>query len=193
MNTILQPSYHGLEAAAHFLRDGAVIAYPTEAVFGLGCDPFNRDAVFKLLSLKSRREQKGLLLIASHFDHLKPLIALDELSSHQINQALVTWPGPYTWVFPASAMVPSWIRGDFSSVAVRVTNHPVAKALCNAFGKPLVSTSANIDGCIPARTVEQVLQSIPKGIHAIIDGNTGSSLKPTQIRDVVTGKVIRFG
>lgn len=193
MNILLSPEPHGYDTASVILRDGGVIAYPTEAVFGLGCDPFNRDAVFRLLSLKSRRAQKGLILIASRFEQLKSVLALEELSKHQINEALMTWPGPYTWIFPASMSVPSWIRGDFSTIAVRVTRHPIARDLCEAFNGPIVSTSANHGGDIPARTYEEVLEYFPKGLNGIIKGETGKQLKPTQMRDVQTGKIVRFG
>jgi L-threonylcarbamoyladenylate synthase len=193
MNILLSPELQGHETASVILRDGGVIAYPTEAVFGLGCDPYNRDAVFKLLQLKSRRAQKGLILIASSFEQLKSVVAHEELSKHQLNEAFMTWPGPYTWIFPASPSVPSWIRGDFSTIAVRVTRHPVARALCETYGGPIVSTSANRDGCVPARTYQETLECFPKGLNGILKGEIGKLIKPTQIRDIQTGKIVRFG
>ncbi len=190
MNCVVPPTAQGLKTVAHIMRDGGVIACPTESVFGLSCDPFNRDAVLKLLSIKSRDPQKGLLLVASQFEQLKNLLNLDDLDVHKVNQALMTWPGPYTWVFPASSKVPTWIKGRFSTIAVRVTLHPVVKALCDNFG-PMVTTSANPEGVEPARDIQEVLKILPKGIDALIDAKVGSLSQPTQIRDVQTGEILR--
>lgn len=194
MTLLCKDDKAGLLQAAEIMKDGGVIAYPTEAVFGLGCDPHNEKAVLQILELKSRLIRKGLILLASDFELIRPYLALEELSDSQINEALKTWPGPYTWVFPASALVPSWIRGDFSSIAVRITKHPGANMLCSAFNGPIVSTSANQDGQAPARTTEQVLKYFNNRLDACVDGLVGSLQRtPTQIRDIKTGKILRFG
>ncbi len=190
MHCVLPATAQAFKTVAHIMRDGGVIACPTESVFGLSCDPFNRDAVLKLLAIKSRDPQKGLLLVASQFEQLKDLLCLEGLDVHKINQALMTWPGPYTWVFPASSKAPRWITGRFSTIAVRVTHHPVVKSLCDNFG-PMVTTSANSEGGEPAKNVHEVLEALPKGIDALIDAEVGTLSQPTQIRDVETGKIIR--
>jgi len=174
------------------LNEGRVIAYPTEAVFGLGCDPDNQHAVNKLLSLKQRPVEKGLILIAASYAQLHPYIAVDQLSSAQEQHMLSLWPGPVTFVVPASCHAPSWITGKFESIAVRVTDHPVARQLCEQLGKPLVSTSANLSGQPPARTWSEVIAQFGEDFYAV-NAATGGRKNPSEIRDALTGERIREG
>ena len=183
-------SPHRLHLAARVLREGGVIAYPTEAVFGLGCDPLNRDAVMRLLAIKRRPVEKGLILIASTFDQLLPFVVLPRPDLQQ--QLDASWPGPVTWLLPARPDTPRWLRGTHASLAVRVTAHPGAAALCNAFGGPIVSTSANILGRPPARTPLQVRLRCP-GVDLVVNGPTGGLRRPTEIGDAVSGARIRQG
>lgn len=174
---------------AEILHRGGIIAYPTEAVYGLGCDPFNHDAVQKLLSLKLREKSKGLILVAANWEQIQPLVTdLDEI---MINKALATWPGAVTWVFPAAEIVPEWIRGEHNSVAIRISAHPVVHEICEAFGAPIVSTSANVTGFSPARTEQDVLQQFPVDIDFIVSGEIGGLDKPTPIYDIRTGEAFR--
>ena len=134
-----------IDFAVKCLKQGKVIAYPTEAVYGLGCDPDNVDAVSRILQIKHRALDKGFILIASSWEQIQPLVMY--LTPDLLTRVFATWPGPITWLFPASKQVPAWIRGNHDSVAVRVTAHPIARALCEQFGGPLISTSCNIAGC----------------------------------------------
>jgi len=178
--------------AAWLLQQGGVIAYPTEAVFGLGCDPFNPVAVTELLRLKQRSPGKGLILIADNFAKLKPL--LEEISEERLAAVLATWPGPYTWVFPANlARVPESIRGMHATIAVRVTAHEIARQLCQTFGGPLVSTSANFSFKDPLCTEEAVRTYFGNDLNYILPGKTGGLSKPTEIRDALTGEILRDG
>lgn len=171
------------------LKHGEIIAYPTEAVFGLGCDPFNPSAVEKLLALKHRSVSKGLILIAHDWNQVAHLVKpIDETA---LQRAQNSWPGPFTWVFPASDSAPAWICGDHPSIALRVTQHPIASALCEAFGGPIVSTSANIDGSLPAKSAMEVEQVFQTGVAIILDGPLGESKNPTSIKNVLTGEVLR--
>lgn len=170
------------------LQQGELIAYPTEAVWGLGCDPFNEQAVLNLLALKQRPLSKGLIVIGSSWEQLRALTAA--IPSQQLHAVLASWPGPSTWVFPAAKDLPRWLSGDHPSVALRVTAHPVAKALCEAFG-PLVSTSANVSGDIPALTEQGVEAQFGAQISVLVSGALGGLDKPTQIREALTGQVLR--
>lgn len=175
--------------AVRALRDGAVIAYPTEGVWGLGCDPFNRDAVEFLLALKRRPSEKGLILIAAESAMFAPL--LDSLSASLRQQLDASWPGPNTWIVPdPDHLSPPWIRGRHNSLAVRVTAHPQAARLSRAFGAPLVSTSANPSGLAPAMTAYAVRRYFGR-LVMIVPGNTGGSKTPSTIRDLVSGRVLR--
>lgn len=175
--------------AIEFLRQGEVIAYPTEAVFGLGCDPFNESAVLNLLRLKQRKISKGLIVIASNWGQIESLI--QPLTNAIRRKIAATWPGPVTWVFPASEKAPDWIIGNHQTIAIRVPNHPLARRLCEIFQKPIVSSSANLSGVSPARTVEEVIHYFGKTIPFILDGEVGGFSRPTPIRDVLSDKLLR--
>lgn len=172
------------------MRQGGVIAYPTEAVWGLGCDPFNEAALERLLALKSRPRHKGVILVASSIDQISPL--LEPLTDAQRQRLMDTWPGPYTWLLPDEAhRVPEWIKGKHRSVAVRVSTHPVVKALCESFGGPIVSTSANPAGADPAKDLLRVNIYFAKKIDAVVPGALGQLAQPTQIRDLLSDQLIR--
>lgn len=186
MNTDLLNS---IKQAVHFLQNGGVIAYPTEAIYALGCDPFSEAAVLRLLSIKQRSLAKGLILIAANWEQIKELTLAIPAERMQAIQA--TWPGAYTWVLPASAKAPSWITGDFDTIALRITDHPVARQLCLAFGSPIVSTSANLSGELPAITANDLPAKLAEQIDYVIDAAVGKLKKPTIIRDAATGNMIR--
>lgn len=173
------------------LHRGGVIAYPTEAVWGLGCDPADEAAVHRLLSLKQREVGKGLILIAAHVDQLKPWVAFTDLAPEPLAEVLASWPGPNTWIMPAEAAAPRWITGDHHGLAVRVTAHPVALALCRAFGGALVSTSANPAGAPPPRRLEEMDPPLRAALDGWVEGDTGTLDRPTRIRDARSGDVLR--
>lgn len=175
INEILQP-----------FAKGAVIAYPTEAVFGLGCDPENQKAVKRLLSIKQRPIAKGLILVAADFTQVeKYLLPLS------VSQLAYTKASDTTFIFPVRKSTPVWLTGDFSSLAIRISQHPLVHRLCTELDSAIVSTSANISGQDPARSSEEVLDQLGDKIDVILKGNTGDSLKPSVIRDSISGEIIR--
>ena len=176
---------------AQCLVEGGVIAYPTEAVYGLGCDPENETAVRRILHLKGRPESAGLILIADRLERFAAYIGA--VSAEQKQQALAAWPGPVTWLFPRSRTVPDWLAGNHPSIALRITAHPVCQALCEAFGGPVVSTSANPGREKPARSAEQVDAYFGSELCGIVEGELGTQARPSEIRDLSTGRVIRSG
>ena len=178
-----------LRRAVQALKAGGVVAYPTEAVYGLGCDPLNAAAVLDILDLKQRPMHKGLILIASEFAQLEPW--LEPLPAARRTAILQSWPGPNTWVWPVSDAIPVWLRGQHHSLAVRVTAHPVARSLCAAFGGPIVSTSANPAGLHPARTPLRVRHYFGASLDVIVHGPCGRQRTPTVIRDAASGEVLR--
>jgi len=175
--------------AAERMRGGAVVAYPTEAVFGLGCDPENEAAVMRLLALKTRAVSAGLILIGSSFAQFDQWVG--EVPASRLEQAVHGWPGPVTWLFPRGPRAPRWITGDHDTLAIRVTAHPVCIELCEAFGGPLVSTSANPHSAPPARSAGEVELYFGHFIAGIVAGALGGAARPSEIRDVRTGQVIR--
>jgi L-threonylcarbamoyladenylate synthase len=180
-----------LNEAVRALRNGGVVAYPTEAVYGLGCDPRDEAAFTRLFELKQRPPEQGVLLIASAFAELEPYLDLAATPAEALERAQADWPGPHTWIFPRAAGVPAWIAGAHAGIAVRVTAHPPAAALCRAFGGALVSTSANRHGESPARSADEVRAMFGAGLDAILDAPTGGLERPTPIRDAITGTVLR--
>lgn len=183
------PSFLHLRRAVRVLRDGGVIAYPTEAVWGLGCDPFDHAAVLRLLAIKDRPVDKGLILIAAGLDQVAPW--LDGLDEAQRQQVTSSWPGPFTWVVPVPDSFPWWVRGDHPSVAIRVSAHPGVQALCRAWGGALVSTSANRTGLPPARSALAVRCGLRGQVDYLLPGRLGGQRQPTLIRDALTGAVLR--
>lgn len=180
-----------IDAAAAALRRGGVIAYPTEAVWGLGCDPFDQAAVLRLLAIKQRPVDKGVILIAGALDQFDGLLDWEALAPERRRAVHATWPGPHTWIVPTNARVPAWITGAHHGVAVRVSAHPHVIALCAAFGGPLVSTSANLAGAPPAATRAALDPAVLARVDGVSVGETGGLAAPTPIRDARDGAVLR--
>lgn len=180
-----------LNEALSALHQGRVIAYPTEAVYGLGCDPDLESAVESILSLKQRPRHKGMILIAASYQQLRDYVDDSALSAERLAEIQASWPGPVTWVMPKSTHCPDWISGDFDSVAVRVTDHPLVVALCEAFGKPLISTSANPAGESPAVTAAEVTAMFGEEFGYVLDGATGGERQPSRIFNAIDGQQLR--
>ena len=175
-----------IDEALSLLVLGQLIAYPTETVYGLGCDPFNQKAVSRLLALKKRDVNKGLILLIRDWSQLTPLI--EAIPASQLEWVKSTWPGPITWVFPKSLKIPLWVSGDHPGIAIRMSAHGVAKALC--VKGPIISTSANITSLMPALNSDEVIAQFPDGIDAIIPGTSGGG-NPSAIYDALSGRQLR--
>ncbi|HET6631710.1 MAG TPA: Sua5/YciO/YrdC/YwlC family protein [Rhodanobacteraceae bacterium] len=180
-----------IDQAAAALRTGGVVAYPTEGVYGLGCDPHDAAAFQRLFALKQRPPTRGVLLIGAEFDHVAPYIDLHAVPHAVLDEVRDSWPGPCTWVFPRDPTVPAWIAGSHNGIALRVTAHPPAAALCRGFGGALVSTSANPHGEPPARDAQGVRGYFGTALDGIVDAPVGGLTGPTPIRDALTGATIR--
>lgn len=179
-----------VDAFVTAFNEGEVFVYPTEAVMGIGCDPDNPAAVERILSLKSRPVEKGVILIASNYSQLLPYVNDNAIPMDRRTEIFSSWPGPVTWLLPKSARAPDWITGGQPKIAVRVTSHPVVRALCDKVDKPLVSTSANPSGESPAVTLAQAKSYFGESVH-YIEGDLGQQAKPSTIKDCDTGRTIR--
>lgn len=177
-----------MQQAAQVVRRGGVIAYPTEAVWGLGCDPWDELAVERLLALKDRPVHKGLILVAADIEQFDFL--LDDLPEIWLARLAGSWPGPNTWLVPHQNRLPEWITGHHDSVALRVSAHPLVRELC-ALSGPLVSTSANPAGRPSARSRLRVEQYFPKQLDKVLGGALGGRKNPSLIRDLISGDVVR--
>lgn len=177
--------------AAALLARGGVIAYPTEGVWGLGCDPFDRAAVLRLLDIKQRAVDKGVILIAGAVSQLEPIVDWTALPHACRDAVTASWPGPNTWVVPVRKDVPHWITGAHASVAVRVSAHPQIVALCAAFGGALVSTSANLSGEAAVTTRAALDVRLLAQLDCVLAGETGGRASPSTIRDARSGELLR--
>lgn len=191
--TVATPLPPALDFAANQLGKrilaGGVVAYPTEGVWGLGCDPWDVKAVARILAIKERPVEKGLIIIAADYEQLAPYLA--PLSSDLVYRLTERWPGPFTWVVEHNGSLPGWVTGNRQTIAVRVPGHPMARALCRHAGMPLVSTSANRSGQ-PAMTERlQVRLKLGAELDGIAPGKTFPGAQPSQIRDLITGQLFR--
>lgn len=179
-----------IAAAVTTLRAGGVIAYPTEGVWGLGCDPWQRESVERLLALKQRDPAKGLILIAADAAQLEAWLL--PLAPELRLKFVAPVDRPTTWLVPdPERIAPDWVRGRHQSVALRLTEHPVAVALCREFGGPLVSTSANPASAPSARDEKAVRDYFGSAIAAYVPGRIGSASGPSIIRSLIDDKVFR--
>ncbi len=177
-----------IKQAVKALQQGGVIAYPTEAVYGLGCDPWNKQAVGQLLEIKQRPWQKGLILIAADFNQLQHFI--EPVTAEILTQLESTWPGSTTWLLPVRSAIPDYLTGEHDSIAVRVTAHKQTAELCRSFGGAIISTSANVANMRPAKSIRQVRGQL-SNIDYVLSGQCSGSDKPSDIRNAVTGEQIR--
>lgn len=166
-----------------------MIAYPTEYCFGLGCDPANDDAVERILNIKGRQKQQGLILLAADTEQVEQYAEWQ--TSPMLEEIERSWPGHVTWVLPACKHVSGLIRGQHQTVAMRVSAHTVARSLCAEFGSAIVSTSANRHGAVASRTAGAVLAEMGDDLDFILDAPVGSADRASQIRNGTTGEVIR--
>ncbi len=179
------------QAAIAALKQNQVIVYPTEAVWGMGCDPQSKVAVEHLLTIKHRPVEKGLILIAANFEQVEKYVDITKLSEEIKQQVFESWPGPVTWLLPCSELTPSWISGGSELVAVRVTEHPTVVALCNDFGSAIVSTSANLTGQPTCQNLAQLQTLFKEQVAVYVDELLGGNTNPSTIKHAFTGKVIR--
>ena len=170
------------------LKSGGLIAYPTESCYGLGCDPRNRRAVLRILKLKRRPQQKGLILIASDYHQVERF--LQPLTSAEQGRMANDEAQTVTWLMPVKPSCPRWLRGNHDTLAVRLTAFPLAKDLCRSAGSALVSTSANRSGQRPAKTYAECQRMFGKKVW-VLRGRVGKRKRPSTIRVWGGDRIVR--
>lgn len=180
------------EQIAEALRQNQVVAYPTEAVFGLGCNPQSESAVKRLLNLKQRPVEKGLILVAPSLDFFRPFVDFEQINNEQLSRLQGKYERPTTWIVPAKSTTPHFLTGKFDSIAVRLCEHPSVKALCELTGFALTSTSANLTGEPPCRTADEVRSQFGADFP-VLDELVGDARNPSEIRDLRTNQLFRQG
>ncbi len=171
-------------------QNGEIFAYPTEAVFGLGCDPLIKEAVYNILEIKVRPVEKGMILIASDFAQIQSYVEFDSLAKSSQETIIQSWPGPVTWLLPKSSKTPYWVSGESDMVAVRITAHPLVRQMCDIVNAPMISTSANPATQDPAKSSEQVVEYFGDSMR-IVHGELGKQQSPSKIFHSVTMETIR--
>ncbi|KMK51868.1 tRNA threonylcarbamoyladenosine biosynthesis protein RimN [[Actinobacillus] muris] len=174
------------------LTQNQVVAYPTEAVFGLGCNPNSEHAVHRLLALKQRPIEKGLILVAPSRDFFLPYLDESRLTDLHWQRFEQPQARPISWIMPAKASVPRYLKGQFDTIALRLCRVPAVVQLCQATGFALTSTSANLSGQTPCRTAQAVRSQF--GEHfPVLDAETGGEQNPSEIRDIFSQHIFRQG
>jgi L-threonylcarbamoyladenylate synthase len=184
-------SWLRIDQAARTIQDGGVIAYPTEAVYGIGCLPHHEQGLHRILRIKRRDARKGLIVIAADIGQLENLTEIPGAALRDGN--LPGWPGPVTWVVPASRYASALLTGGRSTIAVRISDHPIVRRLCRRTGSALVSTSANFAGHRPAMSALAVRRAIGAELDYVLAGPLGQQARPTEIRDLKSGRTLRPG
>ena len=180
------PSRFILQQATRCVQQGGIIAYPTESVYGLGCDPLNINAVEKLLHIKNRSIEKGLILLSDNLEKLLPFIDATDAQCQQLTQSQ-----NITWLIKTRKQTPCWLTGQHKKIAVRITQHPIARALCKHLEQPIISSSANPTTKNAAKTRLQVQQYFQQQIDFVVPGSVGALNKPTQIIDMDSQRILR--
>jgi L-threonylcarbamoyladenylate synthase len=179
-----------LNRLAHALSAGAVIAYPTDTIWGFGCDPCNGLSVGRILEIKQRAVEKGLILLSSRLEYCEPFIEIDDEQRKTLQQPREQ---PTTWLVKASPACPYWIRGDHPTVAIRMTDHPLLRELCPRLQMPLVSTSANRAGRPTARNQLQLRRQFGDELDFIVTGFETGGSRPSAIISLASGTTLRPG
>ena len=177
-----------IEEVGNCLLNEGVIAYPTESCFGLGSLVDSRESVERILELKKRPWQKGLIIIAANLEQLTPWI---DVKLDEYNQLVAKWPGAHTWIVNKSASVPENVCGNHQKIAVRIPDHANARKLCEYVGQAIVSTSCNPATLNPATTTQEVLNYFDAQLDAVLDLPIGNYQQPSVIQDFQSKQYIR--
>ncbi len=172
------------------VQRGAVIAYPTDTIWGFGCHPLHRLAIRRILQIKQRPVDKGLILLASDIAYLEPYLNKN-INAEKFNQLGTITSQPTTWLVEADSHCPYWLRGQFSTIAVRLTEHPFVQSLCDAINAPLISTSANRCGRPPIRNAIQARRQFADELDFIVDGFSSGARKASEIKSLENEQIIR--
>jgi len=164
---VLQPTPEAVAEAARLIEAGALVAFPTETVYGLGADALNAEAVGKIFAAKGRPNDNPLIVHVKSPEAAKPLCRVDERAERLMRRF---WPGPLTLLLPKKPVIPDETNAGLPSVAVRMPRHPAALALLAACGVPIAAPSANLSGRPSPTTARHVLDDMDGRIPLILDG-----------------------
>ena len=171
-----------------FIRSGKLVAYPTESIYGIGCDPFNQNSVEKIFKIKARPRSKPMILVASNISQLINIVEIEDLS----DEVRESWPGHITWVIPCKDKCPQWLMNtNNKTVAIRISQHPVIVEMCDLLQSPIISTSANKTNEEPIKLPTELMNVFNQEIDFLVKGELGNRTNPSIIKEMETGLIIR--
>jgi len=179
-----------IRKSIQLLKNKHVVFYPTESVFGLGCDPESKNAVNKILVIKNRNINKGFILVSHNYSQVEHYVEYSRLTICK-QELFSYWKNMNTVLLPSKDSVPYWITGDSKLIAIRISNHSVIKNICIGFGKPIISTSANISGKAPCKTLLDLQEQFGNDIN-VVKGSLGSNKSPSNIINAITQEYVRY-
>ncbi|OGD58782.1 threonylcarbamoyl-AMP synthase [Candidatus Bathyarchaeota archaeon RBG_13_52_12] len=182
---LLQANDDAIKAAAFLIKEGGVVVYPTETVYGIGCVPSDPDAAQRICEIKERAD-KPLPLICSDIEMVRKIVVMTSAAE---KLAARFWPGPLTIVLASKVKYSTWVTHGASTLGVRVTEHPVAQKLAKAVGGVIVSTSANISGGEPARSAQEAKEIFMNKVDIILDGGPSPCSESSTVVDLTGGDV----
>ena len=170
------------------VSNGAVFGYPTDTIWGFGCHPMLAESVARILTIKNRSPEKGLILLSSRLEYCAPYL---DASPQQLETIRLPCAQPTSWLVPTSDYCPGWICGNFPTVAIRITDHPLLRIICDGLQAPIVSTSANRAGRVPVRNALQMRKQFAAELDFIVTGFSAGSGRPSEIKSLVSGTTVR--
>jgi L-threonylcarbamoyladenylate synthase len=187
------PSTESIERAVGYLREGQVIAYPTETIYGLGADVQEKKAVKRIYDLKARDYGLPISILVSNLVMLREVVS--DVPERAFPLMRKFWPGPLTILFPASSIIPKGLVTNTGKVGIRISSHPVAAALVETFGRPMTTTSANLSGFPPSLAVKHVQKYFGDKLPCILDGGEVEPSRGSTVVDIGedTMRIIRDG
>lgn len=177
---IVEASEENIRRAAVIIRLGGVVIYPTDTVYGLGCDPANVDATRRICEIKGRAD-KPLPLACSDVEAAKRIVKFNPIAEKLAERF---WPGPLTMVLPAKVDYPIWVTHGARTLGVRVPGHPVARRLAKLSGGVIVTTSANKSGEPPPKTALEAAEQIGEEVDLILDAGPAPLKQPSTVLDL---------
>jgi L-threonylcarbamoyladenylate synthase len=181
----LEATDEAIRAAGFLMKQGGVVVYPTETVYGLGCVPSDTDASQRVCEIKQRAD-KPLPLICADITAARKIVEMDSAAE---KLAARFWPGPLTIVLPARVKYSMWVNHGASTLGVRVSPHSVASMLAKEAGGVIVSTSANISGGEPAMSASEAMDIFGNKVDIILDGGRSQGGESSTVVDL-TGEEV---
>ncbi len=169
------------------LKNGKIMIYPTETVYGIGCDAFNDTAVNRIFEIKKRPLSKSLIVLIEDIEMVKELVV--EIKPVAKELIMAFWPGPLTMIFKAKSGINKLLTGKTGTIALRQSPYPLLESIFEDFHHPIVSTSANISNEKPAASIQDIPTFITDKVDLIIDGGRINNI-PSTVIDVTDNKIV---